>query len=123
MVLLVGVTHADTLEDVAWCAKKAANLRIFEDETGKMNGSLKEVGGSILSISQFTLYGDAKKGNRPSFTAAAKPEQAAALYDAFNDTLRREHGIRVETGVFGADMEVQIQNSGPVTILLDSREC
>ncbi|MFJ7727065.1 D-aminoacyl-tRNA deacylase [Neobacillus sp. NPDC097160] len=119
-VLLVGVTHEDKEEDAAYLADKIANLRVFEDAAGKMNLSLMDVGGEILSVSQFTLYGDCRKGRRPSFIDAARPEQAIQLYDAFNGMLR-EKGILVETGVFGAMMDVQITNDGPVTLILESK--
>ncbi|MFK9091334.1 D-aminoacyl-tRNA deacylase [Bacillus salipaludis] len=119
-VLLVGVTHEDMQEDAAYLADKIANLRVFEDVAGKMNLSLMDVGGEILSVSQFTLYGDCRKGRRPSFIDAARPEQAIQLYDAFNRMLR-EKGILVETGVFGAMMDVQLTNDGPVTLILDSK--
>ncbi|MBD8522194.1 D-aminoacyl-tRNA deacylase [Lysinibacillus fusiformis] len=119
-VLLVGITHEDTQEDVAYLAKKVANLRLWEDADGKMNHSILEQGGAILSVSQFTLYGDAKKGNRPSFTSAARPEVAKPLWEAFNQALR-EHGLHVETGIFGAMMDVALINDGPVTILLESK--
>lgn len=119
-VLLVGFTHNDTIEDINYCAKKVANLRIFEDENHKMNLSLNDVQGAILSVSQFTLYSDTRKGNRPSFIEAARPEQAKALYDEFNDKLRKEN-IKVETGIFGAMMEVSLVNDGPVTIIIDSK--
>lgn len=118
-VLLVGITHTDTAEDIAYCAKKIAELRLWEDEEGKMNRSILEVGGDILSVSQFTLYAETKKGRRPSFTAAARPEQAKPMWDAFNDALR-QFGLRVETGVFGAMMDVALINDGPVTIIVDS---
>ena len=118
-VLLVGITHTDTAEDIAYCAKKIAELRLWEDEEGKMNRSILEVGGDILSVSQFTLYAETKKGRRPSFTAAARPEQAKPMWDAFNDALR-EFGLRVETGIFGAMMDVALINDGPVTIIVDS---
>ena len=118
-VLLVGITHTDTAEDVAYCAKKVAELRLWEDEEGKMNRSILEVGGDILSVSQFTLYGETKKGRRPSFTTAARPEQAKPMWDAFNEALR-EFGLRVETGIFGAMMDVALVNDGPVTIIVDS---
>ncbi|MGM9945256.1 MAG: D-aminoacyl-tRNA deacylase [Lysinibacillus sp.] len=118
-VLLVGITHTDTAEDVAYCAKKVAELRLWEDEEGKMNRSILEVGGDILSVSQFTLYGETKKGRRPSFTSAARPEQAKPMWDAFNEALR-EFGLRVETGIFGAMMDVALVNDGPVTIIVDS---
>lgn len=119
-VLLVGITHEDTQEDVDYLAKKIANLRLWEDADGKMNHSILEHGGAILSVSQFTLYGDAKKGNRPSFTNAARPEVAQPLWQAFNDALR-SYGLQVETGIFGAMMDVALTNDGPVTILLESK--
>lgn len=118
-VLLVGITEQDTMEDVQYCARKVAKMRLFEDENDKINLSLNEVDGKILSISQFTLYANTKKGNRPSFTDAAAPEKAKNLYDDFNELLRAE-GFQVETGEFGAMMQVSILNDGPVTILLDS---
>ena len=119
-VLLVGITDTDSQEQADILAKKIAQLRIFEDADGKMNLALNEVGGAVLSISQFTLYGDCRKGNRPSFIRAARPETAAPLYDYFNDTMRTQHNLRVETGRFGADMKVDFINDGPVTILLDT---
>lgn len=119
-LLLVGVEDEDTSEDVKYLTRKIANMRIFEDDQEKMNLSLDQVGGEILSISQFTLHADTKKGNRPSFVQAANPERAKALYEELNDALRNE-GINVETGVFGADMEVSLVNDGPVTILIDSK--
>lgn len=121
-MLLVGITEADTQAEAELLAKKIAQLRVFEDAQGKMNLSLREVGGAVLSISQFTLYADCRKGNRPSFIRAARPEQASPLYDYFNQTLRTTYGLQVETGCFGADMQVDFINSGPVTILLDSDE-
>lgn len=120
-VLLVGIHEADTLREAEYLAKKIAQLRVFEDETGKMNRSLADVSGAILSISQFTLYAQTKKGNRPSFVKAARPEVANPLYEAFNQELR-VHGIPVETGEFGADMDVALINDGPVTILYDTTE-
>jgi D-tyrosyl-tRNA(Tyr) deacylase len=119
LVLLVGFTHNDTTEDLKWMVDKIIHLRIFEDEEGKMNRSLLDVGGKILSVSQFTLYADARKGRRPGFTDAARPEVATPLYNQFNEILRAQ-GIQVETGIFGASMEVELVNDGPVTILLDS---
>lgn len=119
-VLLVGITHEDTQEDVEYLAKKVANLRLWEDADGKMNHSILEHGGAILSVSQFTLYGDAKKGNRPSFTSAERPEVAEPLWEAFNNALRA-HGLHVETGIFGAMMDVALINDGPITILLESK--
>lgn len=121
-MLLVGVTDGDTQTEAALLAKKVSQMRVFEDAEGKMNLGLKEVGGAILSISQFTLYADCKKGNRPSFIKAARPETAAPLYDYFNELLRKEYGLQVETGRFGADMKVDFINDGPVTILLDTAE-
>ena len=118
-MLLVCFTHEDTPQEVAFLAKKVAGMRVFEDGEGKMNLSLAEVGGAVLSISQFTLYGDARKGNRPSFIRAARPEVAEPLYELFNHTLREEYGLQVETGEFGADMKVDFVNDGPVTILLE----
>jgi D-tyrosyl-tRNA(Tyr) deacylase len=119
-VLLVGVTHADKEEDAVYLADKISNLRIFEDADGKMNLSLVDVGGEILSVSQFTLYGDCRKGRRPNFMNAARPDQAVQLYDFFNSLLR-EKGIRVETGIFGAMMDVELINDGPVTLIVESK--
>lgn len=121
-LLLVGVGPDDTKEDVQYLARKISGMRIFSDETGKMNLSIHQVNGSILSISQFTLFADTKKGNRPSYTSAANPELAKSLYEELNVLLRDEHGIVVETGVFGADMQVRLVNDGPVTILLDTKQ-
>ncbi|WCK53605.1 D-aminoacyl-tRNA deacylase [Aneurinibacillus sp. Ricciae_BoGa-3] len=120
LVLLVGITHTDREEDIAYGVEKVANLRIFEDEQGKMNRSVLDVGGEILSVSQFTLYGDTRKGRRPSFIEAARPEYAKPLYERFNEKLRSA-GLRVETGVFGAMMEVSLVNDGPVTLIVESR--
>ncbi|MGE5701008.1 MAG: D-aminoacyl-tRNA deacylase [Clostridia bacterium] len=119
LVLLVGITHADTPQDVEYVAEKIANLRIFEDEDEKMNRSVLDEGGQILSISQFTLYGDCRKGRRPSFIEAARPEVAEPLYQMFNEKLR-ERGLQVETGIFGAMMDVQLINNGPVTLIVES---
>ena len=118
-LLLVGITHTDTKADADYLAKKVAQLRVFEDEAGKMNRALQDVGGAVLSVSQFTLYGDCTHGNRPSFVDAARPEQALPLYDYFNRQLREAYGLRVETGRFGADMKVELINDGPVTMLLE----
>ena len=118
LVLLVGFTNGDTLEEVKHLAKKCVNLRIFPDENDVMNKSLLDFGGDILSISQFTLYGDAHKGNRPSYINAMKNDEAIPLYDAFNEELRT-YGVKVETGIFGADMEVALTNIGPTTIWLE----
>lgn len=119
--ILVGFTHEDTKEIVEVIAKKIANLRIFQDENEKMNLSIKDVNGEILSISQFTLYADIKKGNRPSFTDAMNPSVANELYEYFNDCLK-SHEIEVHTGQFQAMMEVMINNYGPTTIIVDSKD-
>ena len=117
-VVLLGITHSDTEKEAKFVAGKVTNLRVFEDSDGKMNLSLKDVKGEILVISQFTLYGDARKGNRPSFTEAARPETAIPLYEYFIDEVKKS-GIPVATGIFGAKMEVEIHNSGPVTIIVE----
>lgn len=120
LMVLIGVEVGDTEKDLAYIADKVPNLRIFEDEAGKMNLSLMDLGGQILAISQFTLLGDARGGRRPSFTAAARPDTAVPMYEALVEKWR-SLGIHVETGEFGADMQVSLINDGPVTILLDSR--
>lgn len=117
-VILLGVTHSDTPAEANWLANKIAGLRLFEDDADKMNLELADVGGSVLVVSQFTLYGDARKGKRPSFTAAARPEQAEPLVDYFCNQLRQT-GLTVATGQFGAMMQVTIHNDGPVTLLLE----
>jgi len=117
-LLLVGVTHEDTIDQVNWLADKIAGLRVFEDEEERMNRSLQDVDGQILSVSQFTLYGDVKKGRRPAFTEAAKPDLANELYEAFNERLRAQ-GLTVETGQFGAMMDIALVNDGPVTLILE----
>lgn len=116
--ILLGVTHSDTEAKADWLANKIAGLRLFEDDAGKMNLSLFDVGGSVLVVSQFTLYGDARKGRRPSFTNAARPEQAEPLVEFFCEKLR-QRGLTVATGVFGAMMQVDIHNNGPVTLMLE----
>jgi D-aminoacyl-tRNA deacylase len=116
--LLVGLTHGDTDATVDWMAEKVAGLRLFPDAEGKMNLGLDEVGGGVLVVSQFTLYGDSAKGRRPSFIDAARPERAIPLYQRFVDTLRAR-GLEVATGEFGADMQVEIHNDGPVTLILE----
>lgn len=118
-LVLIAVTHEDTHKDVAYCVEKTAGLRIFEDADEKMNLSIKDVEGEILAVSQFTLYGDVRKGMRPSFTASAKPDIAKKRYEEYVEGLR-SYGFHVETGEFGADMQVELINDGPVTILLDS---
>lgn len=120
LVLLVGLTEGDGEKDIQYLAEKTLHLRIFEDEAGKMNRSLLDVGGEILSVSQFTLYGDCRKGRRPNFMAAAKPETAEKLYNRFNDELKK-YGVHVQTGVFGAMMDVSFTNDGPVTLILESQ--
>ncbi|MDQ0254261.1 D-tyrosyl-tRNA(Tyr) deacylase [Evansella vedderi] len=121
LVLLVGLTHDDTEKDVKFIAEKVANLRIFEDDNDKLNLSVKDAEGQILSISQFTLYGDCRKGRRPNFMNAAKPEQAEKLYNMFNEELRKQN-LTVETGVFGEMMDVSFTNHGPVTLIVESNE-
>lgn len=121
-LLLVGITPGDDEPVVRKLARKCAELRIFEDENGKLNKGLRDVQGSILSISQFTLYADCKKGRRPGFDKAAKGDIAEPLYELFNKILREEYELKVETGIFGADMKVELLNDGPVTIILDSEE-
>ena len=120
LLVLFGVHVSDSLEQVAWMAQKVAKLRIFEDEEGKMNRSVSDVGGQILVVSQFTLYGDARKGNRPSFIDAARPELAVPLYEVFKKEVASASGCEVAAGVFGADMKVSLVNDGPVTIVIDS---
>ena len=117
LVLLVGFTAGDNEETIDWMIRKILHLRIFDDEQGVMNKSILDVGGKILSISQFTLYADTKKGNRPSYIQALNGEQASTLYDIFNQKLAEN--ISVETGIFGADMQISLVNQGPVTILLE----
>lgn len=121
LMVLVGVEDGDAERDLALCTDKVAGLRIFEDEQGKMNRSVQEVGGSVLLVSQFTLLGDARHGRRPSFSHAARPEAAAPMVDAMAQRLRAQ-GIPVETGRFQAHMQVELVNDGPVTICLDSRQ-
>lgn len=120
-VVLLGVTHGDSQAEAKWLANKVAGLRIFEDDEQKMNLSLADVGGEVLVVSQFTLYGDARKGRRPSFTAAAPPEHAEPLVDYFVQQLR-QRGLTVATGVFGAMMKVEIHNDGPVTLMLEREQ-
>lgn len=117
LMILVSFTQTDTEKNIDWMVNKVLNLRIFDDESGIMNKSVLDIKGSILSISQFTLYGDANKGNRPSYINALNGEEAVKLYDLFNDKLRNQ--IKVETGIFGADMKISLTNDGPVTILLE----
>ena len=119
-MLLVGFNHNDTIDDIEYIVRKIINLRIFDDENGIMNKSILDINGSILSISQFTLYADTKKGNRPSYVNAMKGDLATTLYDKFNELLSEK--VNVETGIFGSEMKVTLTNDGPVTIILDSKE-
>ena len=118
LLVLLGVAPADSADQARWMADKVVGLRVFADEEGKMNRDVRETGGGILVVSQFTLYGDCKKGRRPSFIGAATPEVAIPLYEAFV-TAVRAHGVRLETGRFGADMQVELVNDGPVTLILE----
>lgn len=120
-LLLVAVEREDTREDLLWCAGKVAGLRIFEDDAGKMNRDLAQVGGGILAVSQFTLVGSVRRGRRPSFEGAARPEQAEPMFNEFVEALRAT-GVQVQTGTFGAHMKVELCNDGPVTLLLDSSD-
>lgn len=122
LLILLGIEHDDNGEDIDWLCKKIAALRIFSDEAGLMNLSVQDIGGEMLVISQFTLHASTKKGNRPSFIRAARPETAIPLYEKFVQTLAQESGRPVHTGEFGADMKVSLVNDGPVTILIDSRD-
>lgn len=121
LLILLGIEQEDTLEDMEWLCKKIAALRIFSDEAGLMNRSVQDIEGEILVVSQFTLHASTKKGNRPSFIRAARPEMAIPMYENFVEMLRRESGRPVLTGEFGADMKVSLLNDGPVTILMDSK--
>jgi len=121
LLVLVGFETADQDEDLSWMATKLVQMRIFSDEAGLMNLSVQDIGGDILLVSQFTLHASTKKGNRPSFIAAARPEQAIPLYDSFIKRVELLLGKRVQTGKFGADMQVSLQNDGPVTIFIDSK--
>ncbi len=119
LLLLVGIHEEDTDEEMKWMCKKILNLRIFDDEEGKMNYSVKDVEGELMVVSQFTLYGDARKGNRPSYVQAARPEKAEQLYNRMIDYLKEGTDLKVETGIFGAHMDVALCNDGPVTIILE----
>lgn len=121
LLVLVGIEEEDTTEDVAWLSSKVVNMRIFSDEDGKMNKSVVDIGGNILLISQFTLHASTKKGNRPSFIKAARPEQAIPLYHSFIKELSKLVEKEIQTGEFGADMKVGLVNDGPVTIVIDSK--
>jgi len=121
MLILLGVEHDDSEEDVEWLVGKLINLRIFSDEEGKMNLSLQDIKGQFLVVSQFTLHASTKKGNRPSYVKAARPELAIPLYELFVEKLKKQSSLQVETGEFGADMKVSLINDGPVTISIDSK--
>jgi D-tyrosyl-tRNA(Tyr) deacylase len=121
LLVLVGIENADGPEDIQWLASKIVNLRIFNDEAGVMNLSVRDTGGDIIVVSQFTLHASTRKGNRPSYLRAAKPDVAIPLYEQFTETLSRELGKPVQTGIFGADMKVELINDGPVTILIDTK--
>jgi D-tyrosyl-tRNA(Tyr) deacylase len=121
LLVFIGMEVADTEEDIQWLVRKVAHLRIFNDTDGVMNRSLPDVGGDVLVVSQFTLHASTKKGNRPSYIRAAKPEKAVPLYEEFVSQLQGQVGKNVATGIFGADMKVQLLNDGPVTITIDSR--
>lgn len=121
LLVLVGIEDADTAEDIHWLSNKIINLRIFNDANGIMNCSVKDVNGELLVVSQFTLHASTKKGNRPSYIKASKPETAIPLYEAFKKSIAQELGKPIQTGVFGADMKVALLNDGPVTILIDSK--
>jgi D-tyrosyl-tRNA(Tyr) deacylase len=121
-LILLGIAQTDTQEDTEWLVNKIINLRIFSDDTGKMNLSIKDINGDILLISQFTLFASTKKGNRPSFIKSAKPDVAIPLYEQFIKTLSQKLGKGIETGEFGADMQVSLTNDGPVTITIDTQD-
>ncbi|SKB85566.1 D-tyrosyl-tRNA(Tyr) deacylase [Parapedobacter luteus] len=122
VVVLLGIEEADDRDDVAWLAQKIANLRVFGDENGLMNRSIQDIGGNVLLISQFTLFAQTKKGNRPSFIRAARPDKAIPLYEAMVAELSVRLGKPIATGVFGADMKVSLVNDGPVTIVMDTKD-
>ena len=121
ILVLVGIEDADTQEDIDWLVAKITQLRIFGDDNGVMNLSVEEVNGDVLVVSQFTLHAATKKGNRPSYIKAARPEIAIPIYEKFVNTLENKMGKKVPTGIFGADMKVELENEGPVTIILDSK--
>ncbi|HWJ25548.1 MAG TPA: D-aminoacyl-tRNA deacylase [Flavisolibacter sp.] len=121
LLVLLGVEDADTQEDTQWLSNKIVNLRIFNDDAGVMNRSLLEVGGGLLLVSQFTLHASTKKGNRPSYIRASKGEIAQPMYEQLKQKLEQDSGIKVQTGIFGADMKVELVNDGPVTIVIDSK--
>lgn len=121
LLILLGIENADTLEDVEWLCRKISQLRIFDDANGVMNLDVKEIGGEVIIVSQFTLHASTKKGNRPSYICAAKPDVAVPLYEQFVSQFEKEIGKKVQTGEFGAEMDVSLVNDGPVTIIIDSK--
>ncbi len=121
LLILLGITHEDGIEDIKWLSGKISRLRIFNDEYGKMNLSVMDIGGEIMIVSQFTLYASTKKGNRPSYINSAKPDIAIPLYEKFIEQIRSDTGLTVATGEFGADMKIELLNDGPVTIVIDSK--
>jgi len=122
LMVLVGIEEADSMEDLTWLASKLCNMRVFSDEEGKMNLDIKQVNGDILLISQFTLHASTKKGNRPSFIKAARPEKAIPLYENFIKEIEKTMNKTIKTGIFGAEMQIALVNDGPVTIIVDSRD-
>jgi D-tyrosyl-tRNA(Tyr) deacylase len=121
LLVLVGIADEDDEDDLYWCANKLCQMRIFSDDDNKMNLSIKDVNGSLLLISQFTLFASTKKGNRPGFTKAARPDKAIHMYELFQSFIKSEYDINIENGIFGADMQVKLTNDGPVTIIIDSK--
>jgi len=121
LIVYIGIEDDDNIDDIIWLSNKIINMRIFNDQAGKMNLSVKDINGDILIISQFTLYASTKKGNRPSFLRSAKPDYANTMYEKFIDHTRSTHNIKVSCGIFGADMKVDYINDGPVTIMIDTK--
>ncbi len=121
LLILLGIENADTSEDIEWLCRKISNMRIFNDENGVMNCSIKDAGGELLVVSQFTLHASTKKGNRPSYIKAAKPDFAIPMYEQFVKQINFISGLNTQTGIFGADMKVELLNDGPVTIIIDSK--
>lgn len=122
LLILLGIVNEDTQEDIKWLSNKVTNLRVFNDDEGVMNNSIKDIDGDIITVSQFTLHASTKKGNRPSYIKAAKPDVAIPLYEKFVQQLEVDLGKKVQTGQFGADMKVELLNDGPVTIIIDSKD-
>ena len=122
VLVLLGIENADTEKDSTWLSNKIVNLRIFNDENDVMNNSLKEISGEVLLVSQFTLHANTKKGNRPSYIKAAKPEVAIPIYEQFKNQIEKDLGKKIATGIFGADMKIELLNDGPVTIIIDTKQ-